>query len=438
MNKLEELLGEEKSKLDNLKAPKEMEDNLRSALDNIPRKRRVSFKGRIAALIILVLLLTYNIDTLAYYGRKLVGYENVMNGTLKELNQLGKGQSIGKSYVFDDGNKITVDEIMVDSNNMILFYTIYAPEGNIVEVDNNLGIISISSSLGRHLNQGGHGEFNKEGTEMRWVITADAPKFYEKNIKMSLNYTHENKEFEQGEIKFKIDRKLAVGKSVRMNINKNIEVNNRSIKVDSLVAAPTSTVVKGSIQNILQLGLDTINNNRTRPENIEMSLIADGKEIETLGSGMSTSMKGIKYNIRFDAIPDNTREIELRLIGFGSNEDADGYIDLNGEDWNIELLGEDIQIEDVYEKDGNTYVEFTTIDSTSLSKVYLEIDGKEVSLENTIPGNLDKVVQGEESLINYTRTMKFKGTGDDLNLIIKGIRFNKTYDQLIYSYNLNK
>lgn len=42
-------------------------------------------------------------DTLAFYGKKLIGYESVMNGTLKELNQLGKGQIIGKSHTFSRG-----------------------------------------------------------------------------------------------------------------------------------------------------------------------------------------------------------------------------------------------------------------------------------------------------------------------------------------------
>ena len=94
MSKLDLLLNEEKGEFDNIKLPNDMENRLRSALDEVPEKKKKRLRSRVAAIIIVVLLLGYNIDTLAYYGKQLIGYENLMTGTLQELNEMGKGQLI--------------------------------------------------------------------------------------------------------------------------------------------------------------------------------------------------------------------------------------------------------------------------------------------------------------------------------------------------------
>ncbi len=74
-------------------------------------------------------------DTLAYYGKKLIGYDMVMNGTLQELNQLGKGQEIGEAYTFQNGVTLSLDGIMLDGNQLLAFYTLYDPRGTIGEID---------------------------------------------------------------------------------------------------------------------------------------------------------------------------------------------------------------------------------------------------------------------------------------------------------------
>ena len=90
-----------------------MEDKLRNSLNSLSIKKNKTIRTKVAALIILVLLLGYNMDTLAYYGKQLIGYESIMDGTLSELNNLGKGQIIDKSYIFKSGVKVTLDGIML-------------------------------------------------------------------------------------------------------------------------------------------------------------------------------------------------------------------------------------------------------------------------------------------------------------------------------------
>lgn len=56
---------------------------------------------------------------------------------------------------------------------------------------------------------------NDSGTEMRWVQTYNAHKFYDKSFKLKFQLGEES-----GEIQFKIDRNRAVGKSIKFAINK--------------------------------------------------------------------------------------------------------------------------------------------------------------------------------------------------------------------------
>lgn len=428
MNNLEKLLNEQKIKLDKLEVPTNMEDKLRSSLNDIPTKKKKSIRTKVAALIIVVLLLGYNMDTLAYYSKQLIGYENIMDGTLSELNKLGKGQIIDKSYTFNNGVKVTLDGVMLDDNNMIAFYSIYDPSG---EVDSlNMMGPSIVGTFGRGYYGGGQGITDESGQKINWIISYDSPKFYEKKMKLQFNL-----DGEQGEIPFKLDRNKAMGHSIKINVNKKIELDGRSFTIQSLMASPTSTVIKGQIQNILELGMDYIKEERFRPENIDIILVADGREVEIKGSGMSTNMDGIKFNINYDVLPESTKKIELKLKSFGGDHDTKQLIKLvKGESEDIKVLDQDISIDNVYEDDGKTYITITTEESLTLSRVYLNIDGEKKNLIQTIPVELDKIVNGDRVRKNSTRTLEFEAVGEELELDIQRIRYNKQYDKIIYTY----
>lgn len=431
LNNIEELLNKEKDRFDKLEAPSDMENRLRNTLDNISSKKNKSIRGRVAAMIIVVLLLGYNMDTLAYYSKQLIGYENIMDGTLSELNELGKGQIIDKSYTFTNGVKVTLDGVMLDDNKMIIFYSIYDPNGDAQNL-NTMGPI-IVGILGQKYYGGGQGIVDESLEKMNWIMSYDSPKFYEKNMILQFNINGE-----QIEIPFKLDRKKAMGHSIKISINEKIELDERNITIKSLVASPTSTVIKGQIQNIVELGLDYIKEERFRPANIEIQLIADGLEIKTKGSGISTNNKGINFHINYDALPQDTKKIELKLTSFGGDHDTKELIKLNkGESKNITVLNQDISIDNIYEKKGKTYITITTEENLVLSRVYLNIDGKKTNLIKTISGENKKIVDGKDVRIEYTRTLEFEGNGDELELDIQRIQYDKEYDKIIYTYNID-
>jgi hypothetical protein len=430
LNNIDELLNDEKRKLDNLEVPTTMEDRLRSSLDNTPTKKKKSIRARVAALIIIVLLLSYNVDTLAYYGKQLIGYENIMDGTLSELNKLGKGQIIDKSYTFNNGIKVTLDAIMLDDNNLIVFYSIYDPNGDIGNLDSEMA--NMVGAFGNIHYGGGYGIIDDSNKQMNWIMEYDSPKFYEKNMKLQFSL-----DGEQGEIKFKLDRNKAMGHSIKLSIDKKIELDGRNITIKSLMASPTSTVIKGQIQNIVELGIDYIKEEGFRPSNIEIQLIADGEVIETKGGSIGTSNKGSNFETRYDALPEDTKKIELKLTEFGANHNTKELIQIiKGESKEFKILDKDIRIDRIYEENGKTYITITTEEGLLLSRVYLNIDGERKREMNTIPGELNKIIDGDAVRIQYTRTMEFEGMGDELELDIQRIQYEKEYDKIMYTYEI--
>lgn len=103
----------------------------------------------------------------------------------------------------------------------------------------------------------------------------------------------------------------------------------------------------------------------------------------------------------------------------------------------IKILEQDVSINEVYEAEGNTYINITSDENLTLSRVFLNIDGQKTELEKTIPGDYEKIVEGDNVRINYTRTIEFKGTGETLELDIQRVRYKKNYDKIIYEYNIN-
>lgn len=429
MNKLESLLNKEKSKLNHLDTPDDFESRISHAVKNRHTKRRCfnnKWVIKVAIVMLAVALTGYHIDTLAYYGKKMIGYDNVMSGTLKELNELGKGQMIGKSYTFKSGASITLDGIMLDDNQLLAFYTIQDPNGKVDEIDININDMKGLKSYYKHH---GHGEMNDEKTEIKWMMSYETPFFFEKRLTWSFDLWEENRR-EVGEIKFTLNRNKAMGSSLKKHINKQIKMNEASIDFKFITASPTITSIEGEIQNILELAIDEIKDRRLMPDAIDIRLVADGKELPRISGGMSTNMKGITFHKEFDALPTNLNQLQIKLVSFSANHDIDESVQLKkGENKKtIHILGQNIDINKVYESNGETFVTITTEESVILSKVYLMIDNKSVELENTIEDSLDKKMDGT---ITHTRTLRFIGTGKDLQLNIKRIKYNTIYNKAI-------
>ena len=426
MDNIEKLLNENKNDLDRLKIPKDMESRLRNTLDNAPNKnRKTNMRVKIAALIIAVMIIGYNVDTFAYYAKQLIGYENIMGGTLRELNKLGKGQIIDKSYTLGNGVVVTLDGVMLDDNNLVTFYSIKDPLGNMDYSENHLNI-NIEDQFGKSYNRTGTGQINKDKTEMNWVMTCRAPGFFKKSMKLKVYSTNMD---EIGEIKFKLDRNKALGSSIEIRIDKEIEIDKTKIKIESLMISPMSTRLKGQFENLSQAQTDYIQGEGF-VDVFELAVIADEKEVNLTGRNMLNS----QGNVFYDALPIDLNDIEIKLISLGESYNINKKIEITKGHRDIDISTPEVNvtINKAYELEGNTFIDITTDKSLILNKVFLDIDGRIVPAEESTSVRSFRVFENGKYVDKYTRAVKFNGIGEKLELDIQSVRYKKIYDKIIY------
>jgi len=200
---------------------------------------------------------------------------------------------------------------------------------------------------------------------------------------------------------------------------------------DSIAASPTSTVVNGSMQNIMELGIDQMLGERMRPQDLTMQLIANDKSVTLMGGNISTDIHGSKFRSEYDALPADLKKLQIKIVSFGLDHDVNQQITLNEnkEDVPVKVLNQNIYINRVYESNGDLFVTVTSEENVILSRVYAIMDNRKVSLLETVDEKLEKKFDGT---ILRTRTLHFKGTGKKLVLDIQRMSYttncNKTID----------
>lgn len=430
MPEIENMLKKQGKEFNHIEPPPEMEERLRTALESTAKRKhpRKMWFPKAAVVIIALFLFGYQFDTFAYYGKKLLGYDQVLTGTLKELNELGKGQSIGKSYTFKNGVSVTLDGIMLDDNQMLVFYTVKDPRGQMDESD-FLIPMSLKGLFKEYQMQSSQGDMNEEKTEMKNMFQFQPPLFFERKLTLSFSL-EENNQREFGEIPFSLDWDKAMGHSIRKPLRNVLAVDGIKIRFDSLTASPTTTVIKGQIQSIWELAQDKMKGERIRPENMGLKLLANGKEVPGQSSGMRTDMKGITFHQEFDALPRDLQELQLQLVSFAADHDVHEQVELNIKETekSLEILGQKIVINEVFHKNGDTFIKITTEENVLFTQIDLIIDNKKADLIETTSDQYDKKPDGT---ILHTRILHFPGSGSKLELDIKSMKYEKKYDLTI-------
>lgn len=420
MNDAEKLLKETKLNFDKLETPEALEAKLRIALKDIKPKNNKISKIKIASIFICLILAIYNFNTLAYYSEKITGYDKVMDTNLKKLNELGKGQTINKSFTFKSGLIFTLDGIMVDDNKLLTFYTIKNSKGNVENTDIKLEINGI---FGSHSFTNSYGTLNDAKTEMKFTANFNPPSILDNNLTLNVISKENN---ETGKISFALDKNKAMGHNIKRFLNRTIETKDTSLHLQYISASPTTTVIKGSIYNILEIALNKIKGITFSPSNLDIKLIADGKVVENQAAELSSNITGVTFKYNFQPLPANFKKLQIEFSGLTSehiiNKNFKLKKELKNENINIENIN--IKIDKIYEANGNTYITISTDQDIILTKVNMTIDGKNLPLNKTNNENGNKD--------SYTRTLEFIGTGTNLELNIQRMiyktKYNKTID----------
>lgn len=429
MNKLEEMLEKEKSKMNELLIPDELEGRLRHALEGKPtvKKTKRSWSLKVAVLVIALLLAVYNMDTLAFYGRELLGFDNIMNGTLKELNKTGMGQAIEKSHTFSNGATVTLNGVMLDDNQLLAFYTVKTLDGRADSL--NFHDDRMKGVIGTHHIQSAQGEYSKDERMIKWIAAYEPPFAIEKSLDWTFSIMTDGK-VEQGKISFVLDRDKAMGHTLKTRLNETIGVDGTNIKFSEISASPTMTLINGSFKSIIELAMDKMSGEQIFSPMLDIELLANGKAVDQQGSGVSSDLKGFTFEVKYDALPKDLKTLQLHLTGFTAIHEVDERIKLDKSTVGqaVKLKDGEIIIEKVIETEGETFVTITSEDTTSLMKVYLLADDNSVELAETIDSQYKKEPDGA---IMHTRTLRFKAAAKDLQLDINKIRYRQIYDEYV-------
>lgn len=426
MKKIEDILNSKKEELNMVEAPHEMEDCLRSALR---RKRRRIPKGAIAAALIAVLMFAYSFDALAYYGKKIMGYDNVLNGSLKKLTEEGRGQEINKSCTFSNGVEVTLDGIMFDDNELVAFYKMRSTGGKLNYSGMRLSLSGIKPLGYNH--QSGQGT-RLDDYSMVFIDTFEPPGFYEKWMKFNMGLTIDGK-IEEKSISFTLDRNRAMIRTVRKELNEKVRVGDYNVLLDTLTVSSMSTYIEGRMEALTErakegfkgdiASKDANGFNSIESPHLKFDFVTDrGEAVEFYESRVGSSMDKISFANKGEALPEEFNTLEMKNIRLESHKLVDKSVDITPETVGLKV-DDDFIIKKVYFEGDTTCV---VASSRGMPIMGLFIDDKHIQMIDT--GLYDGKTDSEKAV---DRTFKFEGKAKKMRLDFKYIRYSVYSSEIV-------
>ena len=417
MNEIEKQLADEKKRLEEIKAPEELMGRLRQTLEQTkPARRKKKFPqwGIAIAAVLLFSIVSYNYNAFAYYGKKMLGYDELMTGTLAQLNEEGNGQEIGKEVRLSDGTILYLDGMVTDENQFILYYTLSNPNG----LDGSSYFSKITGFLTHSNPSSGTFEMNEEGTKRKGIQSFDAVSPFAK--KLTLEYfTDENNE--SGEITFSYDPKQAMQTELKQSIGKKVQVDTGTIQFDTVIATPSRTTIKGKLN-----GKDF---DRIALGFFGVQLLANGKQIELTGSSSRSGIVGQTFEIYYDRLPTEVDTLEVVVDTFVGYKKVNESIALNGDSKQVTSVdGKELLISTLEKTADGIQLTIATEQDLLLDGVSIETNGKIAPLETTLRADLVDRENGEPY---KQRILLFKTDELPDSLVIDGVYYAKEYGKRI-------
>ncbi|NKE05850.1 DUF4179 domain-containing protein [Mesobacillus selenatarsenatis] len=418
MKKIEEVLSEEKRRIAEMTPPPDFEARMRSALDAKPTrksKRKNPYIMMSAVGVLCFMLISYNYNAFAFYGKKIFGYEEIITGTMKDLNEKGMGQIIERKTTLIDGTELIIDGIMTDANQLVMYYTLSNPQG----IADSLDYVFISDKITGFLTNahgGGSMELlNDEGTEIKGTMYFDPVSPFAK--KLTLHFW-QGQEYQEGSITFPYDPNKAMQTQIKQSIKETVKVDKGTVTFKTITATPTSTVIEGK--------MDVDNFDRIRFGFEGVKLIANGNTIDNVGYGVRSAFNGSKFDLRFDGLPEELHSLELVVNEFVGYQKLEEQI-LVAENTQHDLDGNDLWIKKVAATERGIEITIETDENLLLDGVSIQNGDKVTPIKTTIGQRLNK----KTDRITSERTMVFETKSMPEYLLIKGIHYVKEYNQKI-------
>ncbi|MCR8644221.1 DUF4179 domain-containing protein [Paenibacillus sp. N1-5-1-14] len=252
MNYTEKPLND--AELSGIKAPEDMEARLRKALESAPvrkvKKSVFNTKWKFAAAIIaLSLFVGNNYHALAYYSKTLLGFDKVLTSTLSQLNNQGRGQVLNEQVKLMDGTVLTINGLMSDENQLLLFYTLNNANG-IPELDSNIFAPVQMKGFRTNSSPGiGGASPSKDGTEVKGYISFEPVSPLAK--KLTLSYWEgipgtDHRQLSEIVLPYHPDEALTT--IFKQPMDQSITVDDNTLVFKSITATPTMTFIQGEVQ----------------------------------------------------------------------------------------------------------------------------------------------------------------------------------------------
>ncbi|MCM3758563.1 DUF4179 domain-containing protein [Sporosarcina aquimarina] len=416
MNELEKYLEKESERLKNNKAPEELNERLRVALEQTPprRKNKAPKWIAVAAAIMLLSFVSYNYNAFAYFGKKLLGYDELMTETLAQLNEEGGGQSIEKKVILSDGTELYLDALLTDENQSILYYTVKNSKGVVEESYFD----RLRGSWTKAFATYGTSSKNEEGTEIKGIQAFEAVSPFAKELTLEYRY---NEGTEQEEITFPYNPKLAMQTELKQSIRKKVHVDQGTIRFDSITATPSRTTIQAKVN---------VNNfDRIQLGGGGVQLLANGEPVELTGSSSKSAIFGQDIEIYFDRLPAKIDTLEIVVDKFVGYQTLNEAIAVSGDDdQSEEIHGKELIIRKIEKTMEGIQVTIATEQDVLLEGVSIQTKGKSTPLHTTLRADL---LDGENGETYSERVLLFNT--DDLpdTLSIEGMHYAKSYGEHI-------
>lgn len=395
-------LDEKRKQLEQLQTPADFEARLRSKLAEVPQKKKRIAPWLIAVAILCIAFASWNYPALAFYGKTLFGYEELMTESIQQLNDEGYGQQINKSIELEDGTVITIQGIMSDLNQFELYYSI---EGDGNEVFNEI-IFSELTGFFTHASSD-RGIFDTSIN--KGVQRFESVNAFAKNLTLHLMY--QNKQYE---IKFPYDPNKAVPTTIKKQLNKNFTYDFGKIKFKALYATKGTTRLEGTLRETTDRNISY--------DFSQIVLVADGKELTMHGSGMkSTFYSKYQFSIDYDVLPADLKKLTIEVRQFNGMDNVKQFIPTQAGTY---ILGPvSIEILSVQVESGKTKIRIASDYDALFDQVSVETTKGVTPLAST-----ESYSDGTEK---KERTLVFNTTDEVQNLYIENVYYNKTYSKSI-------
>lgn len=402
MDKVHKILQDEKHAIKQLQAPNELESRLTQALQAKAKiNKRKNFKWIIAvASIFFIVIISSQYQVIAYYGKKLTGYEQLTNQTLAELNEQEYMQIVDRTYELNDGTTFTIDGIMTDENQSIIYFTHSLEDFEQLSVGQLTGFLS--NSKGFH----GSEMMDEQTGQIRGVFHYDAVSPFAKKLTLYVSYNGIDYPLE-----FDYDANQALATKLKKSIHHKVKLGTNQLTFKKIIVTPTQTVIHGDFT-------------KYAPSDENIYLLVNDEKYEVQGSSASTNIFKHTFTLAFDSLPEQIDSLAIKIDQYPTYHEVDETFPIS-KDEIINLYQEQVLINDIKQVDGNLIeLTITTAADVRLKDVYSVVGNEQVILLQTI--NYVNHTEDGKSLI--TRTLQFEMDHLPTALRIGGYESMDDYD----------